>query len=413
MAALPPAHALPNNPIQDPADPDHVELNQYLADSTTWRDGCLAELHVYQPNHGFNLALPPRSAANASQVLRLQRYMDLQVHNLTLNGVYDPARTAFTALFAAPAAPAPQAPLHAPRAPKTRMPEIFTGKTTVSAWHFIRQCTNYATIAPFADAEQEIRWMLQLMDGEAAQWRDEMQDDFNQNPAPAHLNSVDDFIDKFKARWMDPHEDEKALDRIMTGKITQTTSVKRYNDAFNDALRLTNEDPANAFVVQAYEAGLKPAVTNTAIAPLLANPRMTLHEKQAMMVRIDKSLMKTRAQTSAPPPHRYVINNPVINVPAATAPAHQARTSATPAPGNPGNPIKVEAACQYTHLTEAERENLRRQGGCFRCRQVGHMANQCPRRPQVAAVEVAVAAPVTPVPDAPAPAMDSAPASDF
>ena len=142
--------------------------------------------------------------------------------------------------------------------------------------------------------------MLQLMDGEATQWRDEMQDDFNQNPAMAHLNSVDDFIDEFKAQWMDPHEDKKALDQIMTGKITQTTSVKRYNDAFNNTLRLTNKDPANAFVVWAYEAGLKPGVANTAITPLLANPCMTLHEKQAMMVWIDESLMKTHAHLCTP-----------------------------------------------------------------------------------------------------------------
>ena len=33
-------------------------------------------------------------------------------------------------------------------------------------------------------------------------------------------------------------------------------------------------------------------------------------------------------------------------------------------------------------LTDREREELRKRGACFRCRMVGHRANQCPKRPQ-------------------------------
>ena len=388
MAALPPTLNMPVNPITNALDPDRDELNAYLADSTTFRQDCLAQLTIYQPAHGFNTALPANTAANAGQALRVQRALELQVHNLTLHAVYTPARNNFAAALSAAAA-APAAQPRAPRPPKTKLPTTFTGKSSNTARHFIRECTNYAVISPFADAEQQIRWALQLLDGEAAVWRDETLDEFEHLNVPAHLTTWDDFVEHFNARWLDPHEDEKALDRIMSGQIRQVTSVKRYNDAFNKALGLTAEDATNAFVMRAYEAGLKGDVLNAAISPLYANPNMTLSAKQALMVRIDENLMRTRSRAAPAPQRRFVINNPVINLPASQTSAPATARTPTPVPGGATNPIKVEVARQYTHLTDTERENLRRQGGCFRCRQVGHMASQCPCRPQVAAVEVA------------------------
>jgi hypothetical protein len=42
-------------------------------------------------------------------------------------------------------------------------------------------------------------------------------------------------------------------------------------------------------------------------------------------------------------------------------------------------------------LTQTERDRLRRSGGCFRCRQSGHLARDCPlpnrRPPQINATE--------------------------
>src|SRR5829696_938804 len=44
------------------------------------------------------------------------------------------------------------------------------------------------------------------------------------------------------------------------------------------------------------------------------------------------------------------------------------------APGGP-TPMELDS---ITKLTPAERECLRRMGGCFRCRQAGHLARNCP-----------------------------------
>jgi len=190
----------------------------------------------------------------------------------------------------------------------------------------------------------------------------------------------------------------------MNHTIKQKTSVKIYNDLFNEAMVLANVADTNAMLLRAYETGLKPAVRNAAVGPLMYIPNPTFEQRQSMMVRLDETLQQT-AQRETPFVPRTIINNPVINVANPTA-----SRDSTPARGSSSTPIKVEAARQYTRLTPAEREELRRTGGCFRCRQKGHMASQCPRNTQVAAVE---SAPVpVPVPVAPAPV--PAPASqDF
>jgi hypothetical protein len=104
---------------------------------------------------------------------------------------------------------------------------------------------------------------------------------------------------------------------------------------------------------------------------------MPFHERQALMVRIDETLQQTRTATSPAPVRQTIINYPVINVQGATPATSGPSRESTPACDTP--PIKVEAARQYTRLMAEERMELSRTGSCFRCRERGHMASQCPR----------------------------------
>ena len=175
-----------------------------------------------------------------------------------------------------------------------KSPETFTGKTTTEAQHFIRQCQNYLAVQNMLDAETEIRWALALMIGDAAQWQDEKLDELAPGaPAAPHMNDWPDFVAHFNEQWTDPHEEEKQLDRIMQGKITQCTSVKIYNDLFNEALGMTTLTRADAAILRAYTTGLKPMVRNLAITPLRADPHMTFRNRQVLMVDIDESLQQT------------------------------------------------------------------------------------------------------------------------
>jgi hypothetical protein len=81
--------------------------------------------------------------------------------------------------------------------------------------------------------------------------------------------------------------------------------------------------------------------------------------------------MQTQAPSTSAPPQRVII------------PAGQGdRASTTPASLG-ATPTKVEGDRQCTRLTSKEHENLRRIGWCFRSRQVGHIAKECPRTVQI------------------------------
>ena len=83
------------------------------------------------------------------------------------------------------------------------------------------------------------------------------------------------------------------MDRILQAQVHQKTSVKLYNDAFNELLVLTPLDDTNLAVHCSYETGLKQEVHTTALIPLQQDPHMTLQEKQMLMVDIDEALMQT------------------------------------------------------------------------------------------------------------------------
>jgi hypothetical protein len=230
---------------------------------------------------------------------------------------------------------------------------------------------------------------------------------------PLHLTHWDEFVHVFKAWWTDPNEAEKALDTIMRGRITQKTSVKLYNDLFNETMNLSGENGINKAILHAYMTGLKPSVNVAAVAVLNLNPQIDFTVWQALMVQLDEQLMQSQTEQTRPGPRNYVPNFPA---PAVVTPVGHA--SPTPAPHGQ-TPIKAETAWQYTRLTDSERAYLSANKGCFRCRQinVGHVARTCLHgQPMaIAATEVSSSTPSAPpaypapLPAPSAPAMPMAP----
>ena len=221
------------------------------------------------------------------------------------------------------------------------------------------------------------------MDANVSTWRDKHFALLEQVPLPAQFSTWDNFQDEFVAQLTDPHEAEKPLDKIQRGVVFQRTSVKFYNDHLNELLRLTGLAGDNPAILRSYVVGLKSAVRIAAFPLLRAQPDITFPARQTLMAEIDDELMYIHAeQSTAPPPRRtpqvvFNMQNPLQNpTPIAATPGE--RAGSTPAPRE-STPSKVEATRRYTRLTPEERDNLRRIGGCFRCRQPGHMASQYPR----------------------------------
>lgn len=387
--------------MADPTDPTRVEIVAYRALVTQWNTTVLNQLAICNPQHGYAVAYPNDPPVNADQAARLARLQEIRQYVDGLFPIYAAGYAALAQAIAAGNQPGPAVAAQNPRPPKTALPEKFAGKSPTAARHFLQQCENYAAICPFATPDKEIRWMLQLLEGEASHWASEQQAQYRLAVPPAHLTDLALFVEEFKARWTDPFEAEKALDRILKGHIIQRTSVKSYNDQFNEALSLTTQTGADATILRSYETGLKSTVRQAAGIALIANPNINFHDRQMLMVRLDETIMQTRPQTNPTPQRRYVSSNPS---PAPSAPGTQNPVPLTPTPA----PIKVEIARQYTRLTPEERERLSRIGACFRCREVGHMAHQCPRNNRTATI-----AAVNPVATPEPLPTNAPPASDF
>jgi hypothetical protein len=130
--------------------------------------------------------------------------------------------------------------------------------------------------------------------------------------------------------------------------VSQRTSVKVYNDAFNELLNLTSLANTSMAVLHAYDAGIKTDVWTATLPALCMDRNMSFHDRQQLMVEMDESLQERRPRQQQQP--RFVINNPVIQLPppggnprGASVPTQ--RTTATPQPySRQSTPIKIEAA---------------------------------------------------------------------
>jgi hypothetical protein len=142
-------------------------------------------------------------------------------------------------------------------------------------------------------------------------------------------------------------------------RLSQKTSVNAYNHEFRTImLELPNMDPATR--LNYYQRGLKDS-----IRPLVAMQQpATVALAENMAERVDAATYKFQTRT---PGFR---------------PSQNYRS-----PGGSA-PMEIDAIGK---LTDAERERLRKIGGCFRCRKPGHLARDCPlpnrQHPRINAIE--------------------------
>jgi hypothetical protein len=122
----------------------------------------------------------------------------------------------------------------------------------------------------------------------------------------------------FRAQHLDliKRDCEYTTDKILKGQIIQRTSVKPYNDDFNEAVALATETEANAAILRSYETVLKPPVRNTATVALVANPNASFHDCRTLTVGLDETLMQTHVPSTFTPLHHIAIINPILNPPA-------------------------------------------------------------------------------------------------
>src|SRR5258708_22795782 len=183
------------------------------------------------------------------------------------------------------------------RPPHMTKPTAFAGKGRAAACFFLTKCNNYILVSPMVSEEVQIRWALQQLEGNTHPWHEAQFASMCVALVPAHLATWNTFQAHFEACWCDPHEAEKAMNKLMSGAITQCTSIGVYNNLFNELLALTAEDSTNGAVLTCYMNGLKTAVRVAAVPSIKVQPNITFEECQALMVEMDKLLQQADQNT--------------------------------------------------------------------------------------------------------------------
>jgi hypothetical protein len=266
-----------------------------------------------------------------------------------------------TAAPAAPAAPDPALPhfVHL----KPDRPPPFSGKKGESLEAWIFQMEQYCELLPVL-VPSRVPFAATFLKENAALWYRAYSRDFvwhgvHANPPPWH-----DFTAALRQQFIPVNVSTNAYDRLR--RLTQRTSVNQYSHEFR-AIMLDLPDMDAATRMHFYVQGLKEH-----IRPLVAVQQpANVTAAEAIAERVDSVTYRPNFAQAPRFPAR---------------PQAQHRTPYQP-PGGVA-PMDIDAIGK---LTDQERERLRREGACFRCRRPGHMSRECPlknrRPPNIAALD--------------------------
>ena len=240
----------------------------------------------------------------------------------------------------------------APPRLKIATPENFTGKPK-EAKKFMTKCDTYFQFYQVPDY-QKVLYALQLITGDASHWKATLSYNLRVAQVPP-LWSLDwhTFQYEFLQRWADPMEAQKAMDRIMDGKIKQVTSVRDFMDNVVETCQDVGWLDQN-FWRELVLKGLKREVA------IMAGPYfpMAWDEFRTHLILCDEQLQRQKVKESAITPKK-------------PTPSNQPSTS------TPKKDPKPKIDNSKFKLSEAEKKEHVDQGLCFKCHKKGHNSKDC------------------------------------
>ena len=215
------------------------------------------------------------------------------------------------------------------------------------------ECDTYFQFYQVPDF-QKVLYALQLITGDAAHWKATLTYNLRVAQVPP-LWSQDwhTFQYEFLRRWADPMEAQKAMDRIMDGKLKQVTSVRDFMDNVVETCQDAGWLDQN-FWRELVLKGLKREVA------IMAGPYFPLgwDEFRTHLILCDEQLQRQKVKEST-----VTAKKPT--------PPNQPSTS-TPKKDNKPKPDNSKFK-----LSEAEKKEHVDQGLCFKCHKKGHNSKDC------------------------------------
>ena len=243
-----------------------------------------------------------------------------------------------------------------PRKPKIQKPRSFTGKGSIISW--ATHMTNY--VKEEAD-EDAFAIAVSYLDDAAHEWWIV----YSQTEEGKQISKWEELMQALIRRFDTLNKSKVARDKL--AKWRQTSDVATFNEDF---LRIILDIPdiSMSEQIDRYTRGLKTYIWREMCTKDYIDITQAMRDAERVEAAHGRAEHKDNYATQ----HALVaekVQSPKL-IPGVQGPAAVEQEANAPEPMEIGN-VKLKK------LTPAEREQCRREGRCFRCRQKGHNAINC------------------------------------
>ena len=217
------------------------------------------------------------------------------------------------------------------------------------------ECDTYFQFYQVPD-HQKVLYALQLITGDASHWKNTLSYNLRLAPVPPPwAQNWQTFQYEFLRRWVDPMESQKAMDKIMDGKVKQVTSVRDFMDELVETCQNAGWlDPG--FWRELVLKGLKKEVA------IMAGPYfpMDWDEFRTHLILCDEQLQRQKVRETGTTQKKPASSN-------------QVSTSSS----TPKKDSRPKVDNSKFKLSETEKKEHVDQGLCFKCHKKGHNSKDC------------------------------------